>query len=101
MIVPFGHVLVLASLLFLLGACCAVARRELIMILIGVEIMLNASALAFVATALHWQLADGQIFALFIIAVAAAEVAVGLALIVAARQRTGAVNGDDLNRLRG
>jgi len=101
MIVPFGHVLILATLLFLLGACCVVARRELLMILIGVEIMLNGAALAFVAAALRWQLADGQIFALFIIAVAAAEVAVGLALIVAARQRTGAMHGDDFNRLRG
>jgi NADH-quinone oxidoreductase subunit K len=101
MIVPYGHVLVLAALLFLLGACCAVARRELIMILIGVEVMLNGAALAFVAAALHWQLADGQIFALFIIAVAAAEVAVGLALIVAARRRTGGVHGDDFHQLRG
>jgi len=101
MIVPFGQVLILAALLFLLGGCCAVARRELLMILIGVEIMLNAAALAFVAAALHWGLADGQIFALFVIAVAAAEVAVGLALIVAARQRTGSTGGDDFNRLRG
>jgi NADH-quinone oxidoreductase subunit K len=101
MIVPFGHVLILASLLFLLGACCAVARRELLMILIGVEIMLNAATLAFVASALHWGLADGQIFALFIIGVAAAEVAVGLALIVAARQRTGSSRADDFNQLRG
>jgi NADH-quinone oxidoreductase subunit K len=101
MIVPFGHVLVLAALLFLLGACCAVARRQLLMILIGVEIMLNAAALAFVAAALHWGRAEGQIFALFIIGVAAAEVAVGLALIVAARQRTGSTRADDFNRLRG
>jgi NADH-quinone oxidoreductase subunit K len=100
-IVPFGHVLVLAGLLFLLGAGCAVARRELLLILIGVEIMLNAATLALVAAALHWRMADGQIFALFVIAVAAAEVAVGLALIVAARQRTGSTRGDDFNRLRG
>ena len=101
MIVPFGNVLILAGLLFLLGAVCAVARRELLMILIGIEIMLNGATLAFVAAALHWGLADGQIFALFVIGVAAAEVAVGLALIVAARQRTGTTVADDFNRLRG
>jgi NADH-quinone oxidoreductase subunit K len=54
-----------------------------------------------VAAALHWGRAEGQIFALFIIGVAAAEVAVGLALIVAARQRTGSTRADDFNRLRG
>jgi NADH-quinone oxidoreductase subunit K len=101
MIVPFGHVLALAGLLFMLGAGCAAARRELLLILIGVEIMLNGATLAFVAAALHWRLADGQIFALFVIGVAAAEVAVGLALIVAARQRTGATRADDFNRMRG
>jgi len=101
MIVPFGQVLALGVLLFLTGAFGAMVRRELIMVLISVEIMLNAAALVFVAAALHWRMGDGQIFALFIIAVAAAEVAVGLALVLAAWRRTDSVDRDQLNSLRG
>jgi NADH-quinone oxidoreductase subunit K len=101
MIVPYSHILILASLLFLLGAACAVARRNLIMILVGVEVMLNAAALAFVAASLRWQHLDGQAFVLFIFAVAAAEVAVGLALIVQAQRSTGSVMADDYQQLKG
>ena len=78
MIVPFGHVLLLAGVLFLLGLFCAVARRNLIMMVLGVEIMLNAASIAFVAAALHWKQLEGQVFVLFILAVAATEVSVGL-----------------------
>ena len=60
MIVPYGHVLLLAVILFLLGAACAIARRNLLMILIGVEVMLNASALAFIGASLKWRQLDGQ-----------------------------------------
>lgn len=101
MIVPYRHVLILAVLLFLMGAACAVARRNLIMILVGVEIMLNAAALAFVAGSLQWRYLDGQAFVLFIFAVAAAEVAVGLALIVYAQRSTGSVMADEYSRLKG
>jgi NADH-quinone oxidoreductase subunit K len=101
MIVPYNHILILASLLFLMGAVCAVARRNLIMILVGVEIMLNAAALAFVAASLRWQHLDGQAFVIFIFAVAAAEVAVGLALIVHAQRSTGSVIADDYQQLKG
>ena len=101
MIVPYSHILILASLLFLLGAVCAAARRNLVMILVGVEIMLNAAALAFVAASLRWQHLDGQAFVIFIFAVAAAEVAVGLALIVQAQRSTGSVMADDYHQLKG
>ncbi len=101
MIVPFSHVLLLALLLFVLGASCAVARRNLIMILIGVEIMLNAGGLVFVAASLRWQQLDGQAFMIFILTVAAAEVAVGLALIVYSHRRTGSVNANRYNLLKG
>jgi NADH-quinone oxidoreductase subunit K len=101
MMAPFSHILILACLLFLMGAACAVARRNLIMILVGVEIMLNAAALAFVAASLRWQHLDGQAFVIFIFAVAAAEVAVGLALIVRAQRRTGSVMADDYSQLKG
>ena len=100
MIVPFSHVLFLTVLLFLLGAVCAVARRNLVMILIGVEVMLNAAGLAFVGASLRWEHLDGQVFVLFILTIAAAEVAVGLALIVSSYRRTGSVNADRYNLLK-
>jgi len=101
MIVPYGHVLLLAVILFLLGAACALARRNLLMILIGVEVMLNAAALALVGASLKWRQLDGQALVIFIFAVAAAEVAVGLALIVYSQRRTGALNADAYSRLKG
>jgi NADH-quinone oxidoreductase subunit K len=100
-LVPFSHVLVLAGALFLLGAACAVARRNLVMILIGVEVMLNAAGLALIGASLHWQQLDGQALVIFIMAVASSEVAVGLALIVYSHRRTGTVNADDYNLLKG
>lgn len=92
MIVPYSHVLLLAGILFLMGMLCAVTRRNLIMILLGLEIMLNAGAVAFIGAALRWQHLEGQAIAIFIMAVAAAEVSVGLALIVCAYKRKGSVD---------
>ena len=69
MIVPYSHVLLLAGILFAMGVVCAVGRRNLIMMLIGVEIMLNSAGLAFVAAALRWQQMEGQAFVLFIFAI--------------------------------
>jgi NADH-quinone oxidoreductase subunit K len=100
MIVPFGHVLILAGILFLMGIFCAVGRRNLIMILLGVEIMLNAASIAFVAAALRWHHLEGQVFVLFILTVAAAEVSVGLALIVYAYRRTGSFDPNAYNILK-
>jgi NADH-quinone oxidoreductase subunit K len=92
--------MILAALLFSMGLVCAAARRNLIMILVGVEVMLNAAALAFVAASLHWQQLEGQVFVLFIMAVAAAEVPLGLALIVCAHRRTGSVDPDAYDTLK-
>jgi NADH-quinone oxidoreductase subunit K len=100
-IAPYSQVLILASVIFIMGAACCVARRNLIMILVGVEIMLNAAALAFIAASLHWGHLDGQAFVIFIFAVASAEVAVGLALIVHVHRRTGTVLADDYSQLKG
>jgi NADH-quinone oxidoreductase subunit K len=99
--VPYGNVLLLAMLLFLLGAVCSVVRRNLLMILIGVEIMLNAAGIAFVGASLKWQLIDGQAFVIFIFAVAASEVAIGLALIVYSQRRTGSIDADHYSRMKG
>jgi len=100
MIVPYGHVVVLAGLLFLLGIFCVLTRRNLIMILLGVEIMLNASTVAFTGAALRWQQMEGQVFVLFILAIAAAEVSIGLALIVCLYRRRGSVDPDNYNLLK-
>ena len=100
MIVPFSHVLFLAGALFLMGIFCAVTRRNLIMIVLGVEIMLNAASILFVGAALRWLQLEGQIFVLFILAVAATEVSIGLALIVYAYRRTGSFDPAQYNILK-
>ena len=100
MIVPFNHVLILAGLLFLMGIFCVIARRSLVMILLGVEVMLNAAAIILVGASLRWQNLDGQAIVLFVFAIAAAEVSVGLALIVWAYRRTGSINPENYNILK-
>jgi len=99
--VPYGHVLILSTILFFMGAGCALARRNLIMILVGVEIMLNAAGIGFVGASLRWGELAGQGFVLFIMAVAASEVAVGLALIIFVRRHTGSMNADKYRLLKG
>jgi NADH-quinone oxidoreductase subunit K len=99
--VPYSHVLILASAVFVLGLVCLLTRRNLIMSLIGVEIMMNGGAILFLAGALRWQQLEGQAFVLFIIAIAAAEVSVGLALILAAYRHSGTVDADYFHNLKG
>ena len=100
MIVPLSHLFLLAGIIFSLGLVCLVAHRNLIMTLIGVEVMMNAAAVVFVAAALRWQLMEGQAFILFILAVAAAEVSVGLALVLSAFRRTGSLDPDRYDVLK-
>jgi NADH-quinone oxidoreductase subunit K len=100
MIVPLGHVFILAGVVFSMGLFCLVSRRNLIMTLVGVEVMMNGAAIAFVSAALRWQRMEGQAFILFILAVAAAEVSVGLALIVSAYRRTGSLDPDRYDILK-
>ena len=92
MIVPLNYVLILSTLLFALGLFAMLARRNLIMMLLGIEIMLNAAAVAFVGAALNWQQMDGQAMVIFILAVAATEVAVGLAAIIGIYRRSGTID---------
>jgi NADH-quinone oxidoreductase subunit K len=100
-VVPYSHVLILAAILFLMGAGTTIARRNLIMIVIGVEVMLSAAGLACIGAALRWQQLDGQALVIFIMAVAAAEVAVGLSLIVYSHRRTGSLQADDYDLMKG
>ncbi|MEW6664372.1 MAG: NADH-quinone oxidoreductase subunit NuoK [Thermodesulfobacteriota bacterium] len=101
MIVPYGHVLALAAVVFSLGLACVLTRRNLIMTLIGVEILMNAAAIAFVGSALYRHSLEGQAFVLFLIAVAAAEVSVGLVLAVGAWRHSGTVDPDEYRTLEG
>jgi NADH-quinone oxidoreductase subunit K len=101
MIVPLAHLLVLASVLFFLGLICVLIwRANIIMMLIGIEIMLNAAMLVFVAGSNQWGVADGQVFALAIIAMTSAEVSLALAMVVYLHRRKRTVNVDELRELR-
>ncbi len=102
MIVPLFHVLILAVILFILGLVCVLVwRANLIMILIGIEIMLNAAMLVFVGAAGQWGAADGQVFALMVMAITSAEVSLALALVVYLHRRRKTVNADEFNELKG
>lgn len=102
MIVPLLHVLILAIVLFILGLVCVLAwRSNLIMILIGIEIMLNAAMLVFVGGAARWGGADGQVFALMVMAMTSAEVSLALAMVVYLHRRKKTVNADAFSSLKG
>jgi NADH-quinone oxidoreductase subunit K len=95
------HGLLLASVLFALGLIGLLVRRNVIFMLMSVEIMLNAAGLAFIVAGSRWQQADGQVMFMFILAMAAAEVAVGLALILQMAQRFKTVDIDAASTMRG
>jgi NADH-quinone oxidoreductase subunit K len=91
----------LSSILFLIGALGVLLRRNAIIIFMSIELMLNAANLTFVAFARHLGDLGGQVFVFFVITVAAAEVAVGLALIVAIFRSRKSINIDEINMLKG
>ncbi len=101
MIVPLYHVLALSGILFLMGLACILARRNLIMILIGVEIMLNAVGLTLVGASAFWHQVDGQIFVIFLMAMTSAEVSISLAMVVYLRRRKGTLDADAFDGMRG
>ncbi len=102
MIVPLTHVLILAGIIFIMGLGCAVAwRSNLIMLLIGIEIMLNAAMLAFVGGGAHWGLLDGQVFSLVIMALTSAEVSLALSMVVYLHRRRRTVNADEFREMKG
>ena len=99
--VPLSPVLAVAALLFAIGALCAVARRSILMILVGVEFMLTAASLAFVGASLAWGNLDGQAAVLIVMGLAAAEAGLGLALLVHGRRSGGTADSDSYNRITG
>jgi NADH-quinone oxidoreductase subunit K len=93
--------LLLAAILFALGLIGLLVRRDLLFVLMSIEIMLNAAGLAFVAAGSRWEQPDGQVMFLFILAVAAAEVSVGLALVLQLYRRLGTVDSDAASAMKG
>ncbi|OQY36365.1 MAG: NADH-quinone oxidoreductase subunit K [Anaerolineaceae bacterium 4572_5.2] len=99
--VPVSYYIALSAILFIIGALGVLIRRNALVIFMSVELMLNAANLVFVAFASISDKLDGQIFVFFIMTVAAAEVAVGLALIVAVFRAKHSIDVDQLNTLKG
>ena len=91
----------LSATLFSLGVIGVLVRRNAIIIFMSVELMLNSANLAFVAFARYWHQLDGQIIVFFVMVVAAAEVAVGLAVIVAIFKTKKSINVDDISLMKG
>ncbi len=92
---------ILSAVLFVLGAMGVMMRRNAILVFMSVELMLNAANLALVAFSRQWSGVDGQVFVFFVITVAAAEVAVGLALIVTIFRTKQSINIDVLHQMEG
>jgi NADH-quinone oxidoreductase subunit K len=99
--VQTNYYILLSAVLFIMGAMGVLIRRNALIIFMSVELMLNAANLALVAFARLYQNPNGQIFVFFVMTVAAAEVAVGLALIVAIFRSKQSIDVDQLNSLKG
>jgi NADH-quinone oxidoreductase subunit K len=91
----------LSAVLFVLGSMGVLLRRNAILVFMSVELMLNAANLALVAFARQWNQLEGHLFVFFVMTVAAAEVAVGLALIVAIFRTKKSINIDELHQMEG
>ena len=99
--IPMRDGLLLAGILFSLGLTSLLVRRDLIFVLMSLEVMLNAAGLAFVVAGSRWHQPDGQVMYMFILAMAAAEVAVGLALVLRVYLRFKSLDVDELSEMRG
>ncbi len=99
--IPTSYYVALSAIIFTLGVLGVLTRRNAIIIFMSIELMLNSANLLFVAFAREFQQIDGQIFVFFIMTVAAAEVAVGLALIVTIFRNKRSINVDEINQLKG
>jgi len=99
--VPMEMILILAAVLFVLGIVGVIIRKNIIFMLLSVEIMLNAASLVFIAAGSRWGQPDGQIMFLFILAMAAAEVSIGLAMILQIYHQHQTLNIDKLKEMRG
>lgn len=99
--IPLSWSLVFAGTLFVIGLAGLLVRRNLIIVLASIEIMLNAAGVAFVAAGSRWGQPDGQVMFIFILTMAAAEVAVGLGLALLFLRRFGSIDVDRGRRMKG
>jgi NADH-quinone oxidoreductase subunit K len=99
--IPMAYGLILGGILFALGLGGLLMRRNLLFILMSIEIMLNGAGVAFVAAGSRWRQADGQIMFLFILAMAAAEVSIGLALLLRLNRQHKTLDVDAASEMRG
>ena len=99
--IPMEHGLILAAILFVLGVIGVLTRRNLVFVLLSPEIILNATALAFVVAGSRWGESDGQIMFLMIISLAAAEVAIGLGLVLQLFHRYKTLDLNVLSKMKG
>jgi len=98
--VPEGYYLILSAALFAIGVAGVLIRRNPVVIFMSIELMLNAVNLSFIAFASQLNSLDGQVFVFFVMAVAAAEVAVGLAIIVSIFRARTSVDVDEMNLMK-
>ena len=98
--IPITYYLALSAILFLVGTTGVLIRRNAIIGLMGIELMLNGANLSFVAFAKHFGQLDGHVYVFLVITVAAAEVAIGLALVILLFRNQGTVNIDQIRSLR-
>lgn len=99
--VPMEHGLILAAILFVLGLTGVLVRRNIVFMLMSVEIMLNAVGLAFVVAGARWGQVDGQVMFIFILTMAAAEVSVGLALVLQLYHSFKSLDADVASTMKG
>lgn len=99
--ITLNHYLLLSAILFALGCVGVMRRKNLLMLFFSTEILLNAANIALVAISKYYDNLDGQIFALFIIAIAASEVAVGLGLLILLYRKKKSLDLDNLNSMKG
>ena len=100
MVVPIAYYLVLAAIIFCIGIAAFLIKRNVITIFMSIELMLNAVNLTFVAFAHQWHQVSGQVFVFFVMVVAAAEAAVGLAIIIAIFRARNTLNVDQVNLMK-
>ena len=98
--VPLSYYVVLSAILFTTGVVGVLIRRNIIIILLSIELMLNATNINFVAFSAYFRDVSGQVFVFFALTVAAAEVAVGLAIIIALYRSRSSINVDDFQLLK-
>ncbi len=99
--VPMEHGLILAAILFALGLCGVLVRRNIVFMLMSIEVMLNAVGLAFIVAGARWAQVEGQIMFIFILTMAAAEVSVGLALVLQFYHNFKSLDADAASRMKG